>query len=884
MTLSESLISELPDPDASRRFLTMLAEKHPVQAARLGRSPGLYSDVLTVASFSPLLASTLLQHPDHITWLGRERSAGSVRGKEDLLESLARFSLTHSLCDPHVLFSRFRRRELLRIFLSDIRRLATIAEITEGISNLADAILEDALRLARQELENRYGTPTVTDIRDRSFPAQFCAVALGKLGSKELNYASDIDLLFIYSADGMTSAAGKDDSITNREFFIKLVELVTNLVGRQVGEGAAYRVDLRLRPHGRVGPLAMSLSETIRYYRSGSQAWERQTLIRSRSCAGDNAVFKEFFKRVETTIFRSGDNVDDVLERVKRSKKQIDVSKLRSGELNVKLGRGGIREIEFIAQALQLAHGGRDRWLRAPHTLISLQRLADRGFLSETELSKLFGSYDFLRRLEHILQMEHGLQTHVLPAGGEKRDLLARRMGFVGAPEFQSSVDSYMEAVAKIFDRIFGQTARLQEAEPVSGSSTGSVSRSNEVSVEADEIAMAIRTASSRFGELLDAALNDGVPISYVRDEGLAESVMQSVRNETDLSGRLSALRKTHRRQLLAIVGSDILRKHDLNAVKRSQSLLAEACISAAVEIARVEFEVRSGQPLERLHLAVLGLGKLGGAGIDYDSDLDLVVVYDDSLPDPPTASPAEFYGKAVELIVNALSSVTRDGSVYRVDLRLRPHGKNGPGAISRTAFVEYVQSSAEIWELLAYVKLRAVGGEMGFAGSVETEVRRAIHDRAASIGRKELADETRRIRMLLESERSRPRAGEIDIKYGEGGILDIYFAIRFLQLAHNISDEPSDRSTRVMLDRLKNRSVISDENYACLSEGYSFLSLLDHQLRLFVGRTTRLAGADRAAIRQIANNLNFPTVKKLVDELKLRRIDIRAAFDDIVG
>ena len=188
---------------------------------------------------------------------------GGVRSKDDLLESLARFSLTHSQVEPQILLARFRRRELMRIFLSDIRRLATIAEITEDISNLADAILEYALRIARQELDNRYGTPLETDEKGRTRPADFTVVALGKLGSKELNYSSDIDLLFLYSAEGKTSDTGVRGSITNREYFIKLAEAIVRLVGQQTGEGAAYRVDLRLRPHGRVGPLAISVARRV---------------------------------------------------------------------------------------------------------------------------------------------------------------------------------------------------------------------------------------------------------------------------------------------------------------------------------------------------------------------------------------------------------------------------------------------------------------------------------------------------------------------------------------------------------------------------------------------------------------------------------------------
>ena len=190
---------------------------------------------------------------------------------------------------------------------------------------------------------------------------------------------------------------------------------MSKLIGQPSGEGAAYRVDMRLRPHGRVGPLAASVADTIRYYQTEAAAWERQVLIRSRSSAGNTNLFRQFFKAVETNIFSADITVGNALRGVRESKQKIDIENITSKRLNVKLGIGGIREIEFIAQALQLAHGGKDRWLRSPHTLITLSRLGDRGHLKESELTDLADAYAFLRRVEHILQMENGLQTHSVP-------------------------------------------------------------------------------------------------------------------------------------------------------------------------------------------------------------------------------------------------------------------------------------------------------------------------------------------------------------------------------------------------------------------------------------------------------------------------------------
>src|SRR2546425_13062181 len=222
---------DLPDEKGASLFLDRLSKGHPRAFRNLASEPGLMSDALALAAWSPLLAATLEQSPEYISWLKRERLNSRVRTPEELKESLARFALIHSSLNPHVLLARFRRRELLRIYLHDVRRTHTLVETTEELSNLADAILGYALSLARQDLDNKYGSAQHTDERGRTAAAEFCIVALGKLGSYELNYASDIDLVFLYSDDGKTSGRGARGEVTNREYFIKLAETVARLVG-----------------------------------------------------------------------------------------------------------------------------------------------------------------------------------------------------------------------------------------------------------------------------------------------------------------------------------------------------------------------------------------------------------------------------------------------------------------------------------------------------------------------------------------------------------------------------------------------------------------------------------------------------------------------------
>ncbi|MGQ0541203.1 MAG: hypothetical protein ACT4O9_05040 [Blastocatellia bacterium] len=893
---ADPLVRDLPDPESAKRFLDQFAEKHPSQFKKLSKNKALESDVLTLVSFSPLLAATLLQNPEYLWWLNRKRSEGTVRDKQELLESLARFSMTNSQVETNVLLSRFRRRELLRIFLRDIRRLATIAEITEEISNLADAVLENALRVARQELDNRYGSPLETDDKGRRKPAEFCIVSLGKLGSKELNYSSDIDLLFIYSGEGSTSGSGSKGTVTNREYFVKLAESITKLVGGQSGEGAAYRVDMRLRPHGRVGPLAMSLRETVKYYCSEAATWERQVLIRSRSSAGSDHIFKSFFLQVENTVFASEQDVADALDNVRRSKQKIDLEqRVRSG-FDVKLGIGGIREIEFIAQALQLAFGGRDNWLRSPHTLISLTRLADRGHLHESELTELFDAYDFLRHLEHILQMENGLQTHTVSEEPASREVLARRMRCERPTEFEAKLSTHTANVNRVFRRVFSDFRENEDESQIEQRTASTAKVFSETILldgqtePSDEIRRIVET-SPRFAEIVAAdpeILNQLPDINGdFPDRDYSSILTEAVFAWDDLRLQLSALRMTWHRLLSEILAFDVLGKTTLKKTKALQTSLAEASIETALRITKFELERRFANEIGRFSFAVMGLGKLGGGGVDYDSDLDLVMVYDNTQMPPVAKSEItllEFYTRTVEIFVNTLSAMTREGSLYRVDLRLRPHGKDGALAISHTAFSEYMRTKSAVWELLAFVKLRGVGGDPGIARSVEAEIRDIIHAKAKKIDAHELSAETRRIRLSLEKLRSDARRRlDIDIKYGQGGMLDIYFAIRFLQLRDNVPDDDASRSTDLTLAKLKYAGSLSDENFAKLLGGYEFLSKLDHDLRLTVGRTTRLPLANKHALSIIAERMKMASVESLLESVTAHRLDIRSAFDSIV-
>jgi glutamate-ammonia-ligase adenylyltransferase len=390
--------------------------------------------------------------------------------------------------------------------------------------------------------------------------------------------------------------------------------------------------------------------------------------------------------------------------------------------------------------------------------------------------------------------------------------------------------------------------------------------------------------ASEFFGEILtgspalipSVATTAGVVAS--RDQ---RALMRAAVDKAESFGaELSALRRAWTHIVVEIGARDVAGELEAAESNRLQATLAAASINVALLVARREMARRHGRLAAGPRLAALGLGRLGSGGMDYGSDLDLVLVYDEDVPSPVKGLTREqAYARMVELMSAALSNLTRDGYLYRVDLRLRPDGRNGALASSSRSLVAYLRERADAWEWLAYVKLRAVAGDLEFGHAVEARAREAVHEAARLAGADVLRAETRRVRERLERERaSRQRA--TDIKYGPGGMLDVYFAVRFLQLRDNLPDS-EDRSTRATLLRLREAGSIGVEDFDALCEGYALLRRLDHHLRIIAGRSTRLPSAqDHPLLRDLARCAGYASAASLAEDLASRMTAVRAAYE----
>ena len=356
-------------------------------------------------------------------------------------------------------------------------------------------------------------------------------------------------------------------------------------------------------------------------------------------------------------------------------------------------------------------------------------------------------------------------------------------------------------------------------------------------------------------------------------------------RRGAQFSAELAALRLQWAELIAEIGAQDVSNELSVFETNHLQTELATASMNVAYLIARREMARSYGSFSGGPRVAFYGVGRLGTGGFDYGSDLDILINYDPLVPSPiKTLTQDETYSRLVELMIAALSSITREGYLYRVDMRLRPHGKNGPLVTSSEGFLDYLRDESAPWEWLAFVKLRCVGGDQEMGKMIETHARHRIHANALRLDPNELKSVTRHVRERLEKEKgSRGRKLGTDIKYGQGGMLDVYFAVRYLQLRDEVPDEGEDRSTAFTLERLREEGSLSEDDFLVLSSGYSLLRSIDHNLRLIVGHLTRLPDPNHVTASDVAKRVGFESVSEMQETLTDQMQAIRETYNRIL-
>lgn len=448
--------------------------------ARLTQSSEFLRVLLILFSGSQVLTDTLLNDPSHLDWLSQPETLTESKTRDRLYREFYAMAAAREGNTIPSLLRRFKKREYIRIGLRDLLGLVELAENVESLSDLADVCLQVAFEFAYETTKKKYGIPVYEDADGRLRESEFTILSMGKLGGRELNYSSDIDLIYIYTSSmGETQKpeAGPQPalSVSNHEFHTRQAQALTQALHEITSEGNVFRVDLNLRPEGQNGEIVNSLTSCETYYQSWGKTWERQAMIKARVSAGSEALGNDFFAMIRPFVYRRSLDFH-AIEEVKALKKKMDLQLKQKNQDkgNIKLGFGGIREIEFIVQSYQLLFGGRDPSLRNPNTLENLQKLHDRKFLSTTEYQRLQAAYIFLRNLENRVQITFGLQTYRMPKEERDLDVLAKKMCFKEATpqerisHLQNEFEHHTQFVGNMFAGLFVDDADQKKADQLS--------------------------------------------------------------------------------------------------------------------------------------------------------------------------------------------------------------------------------------------------------------------------------------------------------------------------------------------------------------------------------------------------------------------------------
>jgi len=959
------------DPQRVQHYLDQL--KTTGAATILKNASAEQARVLTaLLSGSQTLSEMLIAHPNWLSALSPQllqyprQEQGTRREVNGWLRP---FLQAGDRASAFARLREFKQREMLRIAARDLARLSTISEITREISNVADVCLDSVYQICLQQLSERFGQPYYQDANERWQPAAFCVFGLGKLGGQELNYSSDVDVIFIYSEEGhvfkapprKSQQAGK--GLTNHQFFKRLAEAFIAEVSRLAPEGILYRIDLRLRPEGDAGPLTRSLTGYENYYAQWGQTWERMMLIKARPVAGDAALAAEFLEMIQPFRFPRSMS-ERTLGEIGAMKRRIETEVIKAGEINrnVKLGRGGIREIEFVAQSLQLLNAGRIPFLQGAQTLPTLQKLAQYHLLLDSEAEALTEAYSFLRDVEHRLQMESNLQTHTIPTERKARERLARLMGFGSLGDFEAARQGHTRNVRQIYDKLLkveapspsnALPAQFVEAEEewkgfLAQYSFRDLDQSLRLITEFVEgpgyIHVSPRTSElarsllPRFLELCPKTGDESIvqelpkPVlsdpdrvlarldSFIsvygarallyetwssnpslfelllwlfdRSEFLAEMAIRTpdLVDELELSGRLRRqrnadeilkglrhgredddqrlwLRRYHQAELMRTGLRDILGLADFEQNLTELSALAEACLEYALEVA-----LRKNK-LPKSPIVIIGLGKLGGAELNYGSDLDLMFV-----AEPGAKNLPKLQRLAVE-VMDLLSSQTELGVAFVTDARLRPDGEKGLLVNSLDAYEDYYRHRALLWEIQSLTRIRPIAGDLELGRQFQELAARLTNFREPSMPlaaytpawRAEIA----RMRMRIEKERTPAGKQSLAIKTGAGGLMDAEFIAQTLCLANGWQEA----NTLKALERARAAKVLPNDDAESLIENYRKLRRIEGILRRWSLEGETLLPVDPAPLNRVAIRCGFRTAQAFMKAVGDYRKAIRGVY-----
>ncbi|WP_148252665.1 bifunctional [glutamate--ammonia ligase]-adenylyl-L-tyrosine phosphorylase/[glutamate--ammonia-ligase] adenylyltransferase [Aidingimonas lacisalsi] len=927
-------------------------DSEPVSDSWLALSTVRREQLARVLAISPFVVDTLTRHPD---WLTRLDANGELENAPDH-ELLSRW-LTDALelCDDEAgmqaVIRRFRHARMVGIIWRNIIRPEStdMWSVTAAVSNLAEVCLDGALAWLETHLATRWGRPT--PCADGS-PQRLVVLGMGKLGASELNLSSDIDLIFAFPEKGTTQGGKRE--FDHQEYFTKLGQKLIAALDAVTGDSFAFRVDMRLRPLGDGGPLVGNFSMLASYYQDQGREWERYALLKARPVAGDRDAGHELLAGLRPFVYRKYLDYG-AIESLREMKGMINREVKRKGmDDNIKLGRGGIREVEFVVQAFQLIRGGREPELQVTSLKLAMNRLADLSLLPAEVVDELRESYVFLRDLEHALQAIEDRQTQALPASPLDQERVALALGMEDWPAVIARLDEARASIREHFDDVVADPEEERDADEMAGEppqphETGATTEewralwrgelndreAQEVLAEAgfassetalrrltdlrqsrmvhsmqrvgferldalmpllltavadseapDQVlervlplieAVLRRTAYlallrenpealghlmrlcaaspwiaeqlTRYPVLLDELLNPATLYTPADKQRLADELRQALGRipEDDEEAQLETLRVFKHAQVLHVAASDIAGTRALMNVSDYLTYIAEVVLEQVLSMAWRHLTRKHGWPQSRrdaeggdVGFIIVGYGKLGGIELGYGSDLDLVFLHDAASQggtdgERPIDNPV-FFTRLGQRIIHLLTAMTPAGSLYEVDMRLRPSGNSGLLVTTLDAFADYQHQSAWTWEHQALVRARVVAGDQRLGERFDTLRREVLGQRRGTeILRDEVVKMRHKMRSHLGSSRTAEQQGRFDIKQDAGGMVDIEFLCQYAVLSMGSRNpellQYSDNMR--ILETLESSGCMSPSDVQRLKEAYLAYRHASHRAAL---------------------------------------------------
>ena len=855
--------------------------------------------LITIAANSNYLTDILVINPEYIYWVVDPSNLKLKLNRTDFGKELRSVLTAYNSLQAKVLaLKAIKRKELLRIGLKDIYLSAPLIELTKELSILAAQLSADLFTICYQEIINKYNLPNPT--------GKYCLVALGKLGGDELNYSSDIDLILFYD---------RERKLNRHKYFSELLIETTQLFLKSSAEmtgGFLYRIDFRLRPDGKTSPLCRSMQEYLDYYESRGEDWERQMLIKAAFLCGSNSLYSKFINYLLPFIFPSSFSISpkkQILSMKENIEKQI------KDDENIKLSFGGIRDIEFSVQALQLLNGGRNIHLRSGNTLSAIEALNQANYITKNEAKVLSSSYTFYRQIEHYLQLMNNRQTHIIPAEGELLEKMSTHLRFKDGNSFNRMVTKSRKDVRKIYDSIFieeddsysisynldeigfedkkkalRELQFLKEGKGIIGTKTFD-SQSVKGFLQIENMFIDYLNNS----ETPDRILSNSVRIikqadlptiwfSELRDEtffNLFMELCEYSQYSVDLFAEDQELREfiLNKKAFIKIPAKELI-EYELKytllylSAQLTVGLLSPATlmkILSTVIHGKIKslFEAYSTKQKWKKDYFVAALGSLGSSTITFYSDLDLLFIVRD----------LKKYDKIENHFQELLALLRQNLKPFTVDCRLRPEGESSQLVWDIDDSKSYFNKRARVWEFQALTKISFVCGNKRLYNSLT----KTASSCASRFNKKQISDELKEMhKKIIESTSTAP-VDLFNIKKNSGGLIDIEFIIHSVILNNTeLFDAAMGKSFREQIELSSVKKLNANEKKELLI-AFDFLKSIQLFNQTILTITSSKVILDVTKLRPIVSKMNYENSDKFREALNLHTGNVRRIFSKLV-